>query len=55
MLDDPDVRLRLYEQPASGGPALLIVPAPIKRGYIWDLLPNVSVVRRYLEAASGSI
>lgn len=50
VLNDPDVRLRLYEQPTSGGPALLIVPAPIKRGYIWDLLPHVSVVRRYLEA-----
>ena len=51
VLDDPDVRLRLYgEQPASGGPVLLIVPAPIKRGYIWDLLPQVSVVRRYLDA-----
>ena len=32
VLNDPDVRLRLYEQPTSGGPALLIVPAPIKRG-----------------------
>jgi polyhydroxyalkanoate synthase subunit PhaC len=50
VLDHPDVRLRLYEPAVSGGPALLIVPAPIKRGYIWDLLPHVSVVRRYLEA-----
>ncbi|GEO35896.1 polyhydroxyalkanoate synthase [Skermanella aerolata] len=52
VLDEPDVRLRLYgEQPSvPGGPTLLIVPAPIKRGYIWDLLPHVSVVRRYLEA-----
>lgn len=51
VLDEPDVRLRLYgEQSVPGGPALLIVPAPIKRGYIWDLLPHVSVVRRYLEA-----
>lgn len=41
----------LWEQPSvPGGPTLLIVPAPIKRGYIWDLLPHVSVVRRYLEA-----
>jgi len=50
VLDDPDVRLRLYGENAVGGPAVLIVPAPIKRGYIWDLLPHVSVVRRYLEA-----
>ncbi|HYZ31881.1 MAG TPA: alpha/beta fold hydrolase [Crenalkalicoccus sp.] len=27
---------------------LLIVPAPIKRAYIWDLLPEVSVVRQCL-------
>jgi polyhydroxyalkanoate synthase subunit PhaC len=27
----------------------VIVPAPIKRAYIWDMLPRVSVVRRYLE------
>lgn len=33
---------------ASASPALLIVPAPIKRGYIWDLAPEVSVVRRCL-------
>jgi polyhydroxyalkanoate synthase len=30
------------------GPVLLIVPAPIKRAYVWDLLPGVSVVRRCL-------
>ena len=32
----------------SGRP-LLIVPAPIKRAYVWDLAPAVSVVRRLLE------
>ncbi|HEY0523564.1 MAG TPA: alpha/beta fold hydrolase [Stellaceae bacterium] len=35
---------------ASGGPALLIVPAPIKRHYIWDLAPDASAVRRCLAA-----
>jgi len=37
-------RLRQY----SGGDAhsLLIVAAPIKQPYIWDLLPEISVVRR---------
>jgi polyhydroxyalkanoate synthase subunit PhaC len=35
---------------AAGGRALLIVPAPIKRAYIWDLAPEVSVVRRCLAA-----
>jgi polyhydroxyalkanoate synthase len=33
----------------AGAPAVLIVPAPIKRAYIWDLAPEVSVVRRWLE------
>ncbi len=28
---------------------LLIVPAPFKQAYIWDLLPPVSVVRRCLD------
>jgi polyhydroxyalkanoate synthase len=36
------------ERPA-GAPAVLLVPAPIKRAYIWDLSPEVSVVRRWLE------
>jgi polyhydroxyalkanoate synthase subunit PhaC len=36
-------RLRAYQEPAHA-PALLIIPAPIKRAYIWDLLPEVSVV-----------
>ncbi len=34
---------------ASASPAMLIVQAPIKRAYIWDLEPEVSVVRRCLE------
>jgi polyhydroxyalkanoate synthase subunit PhaC len=40
----PFWRLREYDQPHVG-PCLLIVPAPIKRPYIWDLTPEVSVVR----------
>jgi len=44
-------RARLLSFAGSGsGPALLIVPAPVKRAYIWDLVPDVSVVRRCLEA-----
>jgi polyhydroxyalkanoate synthase len=34
---------------AAGAPAVLLVPAPIKRAYIWDISPEVSVVRRWLE------
>lgn len=36
--------LRDYRGPQAG-PALLIVAAPIKKPYIWDLAPAVSVVR----------
>jgi hypothetical protein len=43
-------RLRAYQPAESAvGPAVLIIPAPFKRAYIWDLLPPVSVVRRCLE------
>ncbi|WP_158295622.1 alpha/beta fold hydrolase [Crenalkalicoccus roseus] len=46
----PGARLRAY-QPAGEGrgkPALLILPAPIKSPRVWDLLAEVSVVRRCL-------
>lgn len=37
--------LRLHHHPAPGdGPPLLIVPAPIKAHWIWDLAPGCSVV-----------
>ena len=42
-------RLRAYHGSGAGGPILLIIPAPFKRAYIWDLLPAVSVVRRCLD------
>jgi polyhydroxyalkanoate synthase len=43
-------RLRAYHgADATTGPVILIVPAPFKRAYIWDLLPPVSVVRRCLK------
>jgi polyhydroxyalkanoate synthase len=44
-------RLRAYQPPGTPGkgrPVVLIVPAPIKRAYVWDLLPEVSVVRQCL-------
>jgi polyhydroxyalkanoate synthase len=40
----PHWRLRAYGGPEAG-PLLLMVPAPIKRPYIWDLTPSVSAVR----------
>lgn len=52
LLNAPLVTLKAYREPHHPGPVVLIVPAPIKRAYIWDLLPNVSVVQRLL--ASGA-
>jgi polyhydroxyalkanoate synthase len=43
------LQLRSYGDELHEGPAMLIAPAPIKRGYIWDLAPQVSVVRRCLQ------
>jgi polyhydroxyalkanoate synthase len=40
----PHWRLRAYGGP-DAGPLLLMVPAPIKRPYIWDLTPSISAVR----------
>ena len=40
--------LKAYGDVGDGGPPLLLVPAPIKRAYIWDLAPGASVVERCL-------
>jgi polyhydroxyalkanoate synthase subunit PhaC len=40
----PNWRLRAYGGP-DAAPLLLMLPAPIKRPYIWDLTPSVSAVR----------
>ncbi|HYX67157.1 MAG TPA: alpha/beta fold hydrolase [Burkholderiales bacterium] len=44
------IALRRYDG-GEGSPVVLIVPAPIKGPYLWDLDPEVSVVRRLLERA----
>src|SRR3974390_523071 len=44
----PHWRLHAYEGPGEG-PALVIIPAPIKRPYIWYLKPSVSAVRYCLD------
>ena len=44
----PGLRLRHFPGAPTGAPAVLLVPAPIKRWYIWDLEPQVSVVARAL-------
>lgn len=45
----PGARIRAYHPEGVEGPAILILPAPFKRAYIWDLLPEISAVRRCLE------
>lgn len=50
VLRDEGFALRCYGPARKSAPALLLVPAPIKAPYIWDLLPRASVVRRCLEA-----
>jgi polyhydroxyalkanoate synthase len=47
ILSGPHWRLRKYEHHAGAMP-VLIVPAPIKRPYIWDLHPSISAVRHCL-------
>lgn len=42
--------LRAYHAPAAKGPPILIIPAPIKRGYLWDMAPEASAVRRFLKS-----
>ena len=45
------VRLHCYDGAREPDAVpVLLVPAPIKQPYIWDLLPRISVVRRCLEA-----
>jgi polyhydroxyalkanoate synthase len=46
---EPGLVLRRFGLEPVDGPAVLLVPAPIKRAYIWDLTPEVSVVRRWLD------
>jgi polyhydroxyalkanoate synthase subunit PhaC len=46
----PGASLRRYGTGRERGPAVVIVPAPIKRSYIWDLTPACSAVRRLLAA-----
>ena len=49
VLERPGVKLRDYGEEGNR-PALLIIPAPIKKSYIWDLTPSASVVLACLQA-----
>lgn len=47
---EPGVTLKGYgTENCPGEPALLLVPAPIKRAYIWDLAAGASVVSQCLQ------
>ncbi|HSJ98934.1 MAG TPA: alpha/beta fold hydrolase, partial [Myxococcota bacterium] len=48
----PGVALRCYGGRDDSPAPVLIVPAPIKRPYIWDLSPEVSAVRRCLSCGA---
>jgi polyhydroxyalkanoate synthase subunit PhaC len=50
VLEASELRLRRYDQESADVGPVLIAPAPIKRGYIFDLLPEVSVVGRLVQA-----
>ena len=45
VLEQSGVKLRDYGKEGNG-PSLLIIPAPIKKPYIWDLTPEASSVPR---------
>jgi polyhydroxyalkanoate synthase subunit PhaC len=49
----PGVSVRRYGTGTAPAPAVVIVPAPIKRSYIWDLAPGASAVRRLLAAGAS--
>jgi polyhydroxyalkanoate synthase subunit PhaC len=49
VLERSRVKLRDYGNEGNR-PSLLIIPAPIKKPYIWDLTPSVSVVLACLQA-----
>jgi polyhydroxyalkanoate synthase len=46
VLRKPGVTLKGYGEPSRARPVILMVPAPIKRAYIWDLAPGASVVEQ---------
>jgi polyhydroxyalkanoate synthase subunit PhaC len=45
----PVATLKTYDNGPGGVAALLLVPAPIKHAYIWDLAPGTSVVEQCLQ------
>src|ERR1700758_2861833 len=50
---EPALTLRAYTPAGQGSPVVLIIPAPIKRAYIWDLAPEASVVQQFVRDGFG--
>lgn len=50
VLSVPGLRLHRYGDDSRSGHIALIVPAPIKRHYIWDIAPASSVVQRIMQS-----
>lgn len=50
VLEAAGLRLQRIEGSPDAAPPVLLVPAPIKRAYIWDMAPGISVARRWQEA-----
>src|SRR5262249_23338939 len=48
--EEPGMRLLAYQDDRSVGVPVLLIPAPIKRAYIFDLVARASVVSRCREA-----
>jgi polyhydroxyalkanoate synthase len=44
----PALTLRAYTEVGITGPVVLMIPAPIKRAYLWDLAPGASVVQQFV-------
>jgi hypothetical protein len=47
-------RLRAYAPGSENRPSLVIVSAPIKRPYVWDLAPSISVIQTCMRAGFGT-
>lgn len=52
VLREPGLTLKAYAEPSRSGSVILMVPAPIKRAYIWDLAPGASVVQQCLKSGA---
>ena len=48
VLREAGLTLKAYCESSLPGPVILMVPAPIKRAYVWDLAPGASVIEQCL-------